>query len=181
MSSGDGIEVGNWTGPSTGNVWPASYPGVIPVIATKKSVGTTTPLRLRRADSNFRAGVAIFAPGQDIRTYNNNNNATYYKHKTSLAAAVVSGIAALAWSYDRKVNGGFNLMANSGSTPNLRGILTTVNGSGGALGALRTDGLTTSATPSTSPDDSKGIGRIDARYALDAVPGAPAPSWPSLS
>jgi hypothetical protein len=154
-----GVDVLTWG--QAGAYCPASHPNVIPVVAMLKAGG-------KRTDSNFKAAVAVYGPGENIRTYNNNSNIHYYKHKTSMAAAFVSGIAALAWSYnfERSIEtgglpGSFGLRANTGSTPTLKGILTTVNG-GGASGGLRTDGTSSS----------HGKGRIDALMALNAVPNA---------
>lgn len=148
----DGIDIGSWN--TTDVVWPASYPNVISVGAIKK-VGD------KRQDSNWRASSVVFSPGDDIKAYDNNSNTVYPKHKTSMAAAFVSGIAGLAWSYNRIKNGSFNMKANvvNGGIPSLKSILTTVDGVGtpGALVALNGNAV------------GKGLGRIDARKAVDAV------------
>lgn len=159
-STTPGVEVGDWVGGSD-VIWPASYSDLIPIVAMNSN-GT------KRTDSNFRNNVSVFAPGNNIRTYNNNSNTTYYKAKTSMAAAVMSGIAALAWSYNCERNfettgtPNFSINANAGSVPTLRGILTTVNG-GGSVGALRND---------IGNLPAQGRGRVDALLALNAIPNA---------
>ena len=87
----DGITVVAAMGNESSNAWeyPAAYsiPGLI-------AVGSVTPAGTRSHFSNYGAGEDVLAPGSDMLSTVTNNGYDF-KNGTSMAAPVVSGVAAL--------------------------------------------------------------------------------------
>lgn len=73
--------------------FPAAFPGVI-------GVGSIDPSLGRSAFSNFGTNVDLYAPGSDILTTSPNGDYELTSG-TSLAAPIVSGLAALSLAYDQ--------------------------------------------------------------------------------
>lgn len=98
---------------NTTNVYPSCYCNstpqwVLAVGAHVKSGGRKSPSNYSNSGAN--GGKVIFAPGDQIHTYNPGSTVPVLKNGTSLAAAFVTGTAAIIWSRDYTNGGaGFSL------------------------------------------------------------------------